>query len=239
MGRPKKNDAERAKQKAQLKKGLLPKTEIPPKTAEEQKEIDWVRMHAKPDLREKQKALIAKREAGFRPDAQAIQNRRDASPEDIQQAVYSAARRYGFKPVMTDDECELRIQNFWAEIVDQGEMPTMEKLALHLGVTRGTLTLWRNGSQGQRRSEMINKAIEVLAAVDADLVLKRKIPEITQIFRSKNYYGMSDRTEHVNINAQVSVDMRSLMSEAAMLPHAGVPVDGEYRIVSEDNDDAS
>ena len=39
---------------------------------------------------------------------------------------------------------------------------------------------------------MIKKAKQILANIDAELVLSRKIPETTYIFRSKNFYGMKD-----------------------------------------------
>ena len=42
---------------------------------------------------------------------------------------------------------------------------------------------------------MIKKAKQILANIDAELVLGRKIPETTYIFRSKNYYGMRDNVE--------------------------------------------
>ena len=45
--------------------------------------------------------------------------------------------------------------------------------------------------------EMIKKAKEILAAMDAELVSKGKIPQVTYIFRAKNFFGMQDQQELV------------------------------------------
>ena len=45
-------------------------------------------------------------------------------------------------------------------------------------------------------ADMVRKAKELLAAIDAELVASRKIEPITYIFRAKNYYGMKDKVEY-------------------------------------------
>ena len=44
---------------------------------------------------------------------------------------------------------------------------------------------------------MIKKAKEILAGIDAKLVSQGKIPQITYIFRAKNFFGLSDKQEIV------------------------------------------
>ena len=44
---------------------------------------------------------------------------------------------------------------------------------------------------------MIKQAKEMLAAMDADLVSNNKIPQVTYIFRAKNFFGMKDQTDVV------------------------------------------
>ena len=44
---------------------------------------------------------------------------------------------------------------------------------------------------------MIKKAKEILAGIDAKLVSQGKIPQITYIFRAKNFFGLSDKQELV------------------------------------------
>ena len=91
-----------------------------------------------------------------------------------------------------------RLNEFFQRIHDTGEIPTVEKMCLALGIHRQTAWQWKTG-QGcsAERTYMIKKAYDIMAALDAELVSKNKIPQVTYIFRSKNYYGMSDQTQLV------------------------------------------
>lgn len=44
---------------------------------------------------------------------------------------------------------------------------------------------------------MIKRAKEILAALDAELVSNNKLPVVSYIFRAKNFYQLSDKTEVV------------------------------------------
>ena len=44
---------------------------------------------------------------------------------------------------------------------------------------------------------MIKKAKEILAGIDAKLVSMGKIPQVTYIFRAKNFFGMKDQQDLV------------------------------------------
>ena len=44
---------------------------------------------------------------------------------------------------------------------------------------------------------MIKRAKEIMAAIDAELVSNNKIPQVTYIFRAKNFYQMADKSEVV------------------------------------------
>ena len=44
---------------------------------------------------------------------------------------------------------------------------------------------------------MVKKAKEILAGIDAKLVSQGKIPQVTYIFRAKNFFGMRDQQEVV------------------------------------------
>lgn len=55
---------------------------------------------------------------------------------------------------------------------------------------------------------MVKKAKQILASIDAELVSSGKIPQVVYIFRSKNFYGMSDQQEIVvNANQNSEMDM--------------------------------
>ena len=70
-------------------------------------------------------------------------------------------------------------------------------MCLALGTYRDAVWGWERGEKGSVRAEMIKKAKFILAAMDAELVQQNKIPQVTYIFRSKNYYGMKDQQEVV------------------------------------------
>ena len=53
------------------------------------------------------------------------------------------------------------------------------------------------GLKATKRAGLIKRAKHVLAAIDADLVLKGMINPVAYIFRAKNYYGMKDQQDVV------------------------------------------
>lgn len=102
------------------------------------------------------------------------------------------------RPVMTDEECIQILQALFQRCADTGEMITVEKMALALGVNMVTLNVWENKNiGGPRRSEIIKQAKLAIQAIDAELVLTGKIPAVPYIFRAKNFYGMKDQTDVV------------------------------------------
>lgn len=99
--------------------------------------------------------------------------------------------------VQSDDECADRLNEFFKRINETGEIPTVEKMCLALGTVRQTVWDWEQGSKGKTRADIIKKAKEILAALDAELVSNNKIPQVTYIFRAKNFYQMADKSEVV------------------------------------------
>ena len=121
-----------------------------------------------------------------------------AEPAEISQIIRNNFQYFNRKPPKDDDECAERLNDYFRECQEQSRMPTVENMALALGVTRGTLWDWENGRrQSSTRADMIKKAKEIMASIDADLVSKGKIPQVTYIFRAKNYYGMKDQQDVV------------------------------------------
>jgi hypothetical protein len=68
-------------------------------------------------------------------------------------------------------------------------------MCLALGTVRQVVWEWEQGKLTPARADMIKKAKEILASLDAELVSKGKIPQITYIFRAKNFFQMSDKQE--------------------------------------------
>lgn len=145
-----------------------------------------------------------------------------ASKEDIKQITGNILYWYKRDIVKTDEECAERLDEFFTHINETGEIPTVEKMCLALGTTRKTVWEWENGrTNGGRRSAMIQKAKEILAAIDAELVSHGKIPQVTYIFRSKNFFGMRDQTDIVvtpNNPLGESVTAEEIAEKYAELP---------------------
>lgn len=104
--------------------------------------------------------------------------------------------------VTDEDVCNSFNWYFREYIPLVGVFPTIEGLALSCGVDVDTLRGWANGryQSSDIRCGIAKKGIGILAELDAQLVQKGKIPQVTYIFRSKNFYGMQDavKVEHVS-----------------------------------------
>jgi len=129
-----------------------------------------------------------------------IAHNNTAKPSEIADIVRNSLYWYNREIVKTDEECLERLNEYFTRIVENEEIPTVEKMCLALGTTRKTVWEWEQGSLGSARSNMIKKAKEILAALDAELVSKGKIPQITYIFRAKNFFGMKDNQEMTLVN---------------------------------------
>ena len=125
-----------------------------------------------------------------------------ARPEEIAKAVHNAYQYFNRPIVKSDEECAERLNGYFKDCVEQQMLPTVENMCLALGTVRRTGWDWENGiSCSAERTNMIKKAKQILAAIDADLVSSGKIPQVVYIFRAKNFHGMVDQQE-ININAQ-------------------------------------
>ena len=120
-----------------------------------------------------------------------------ATPSEISEILKNVLRWYPMEIVKTAEECAERLNLFFKTVQETGEIPTVEKMCLALGTVRNTVWAWEQGSLGPVRMHMIKKAKEILAAMDAELVSKGKIPQITYIFRAKNFFGLVDKQEYV------------------------------------------
>lgn len=120
----------------------------------------------------------------------------DTTENDISRIVSESYQYFNRQPPKSDDECCDRLNAYFKQCTETGQIPTVEDMALALGVTVATLWDWENKrSQSPIRSEMIKKAKGILQGIDAKLVAEGRIPQITYIFRAKNFYGMRDQQE--------------------------------------------
>ena len=106
----------------------------------------------------------------------------------------------GLKPVQSDEELCERLNFFFNECARTQQIPSVEKMANCLGYHHTTLWDWENGRRkgfSPATAEIIKKAKQILAAVDADLAQEGKIQPVVYMFRSKNFYGMTDKQDIV------------------------------------------
>ncbi len=82
--------------------------------------------------------------------------------------------------------------------MEAGQILTVEKYAMALGITRKTFNEWQQGRVGSNpwRSTYLQKVVDFIAAQDGQLVMEGKIRDVAYIFRAKNFYGMQDKVEH-------------------------------------------
>ncbi len=120
-----------------------------------------------------------------------------AKREEISQIIQESYQFFNLPKVQTDEECAERLNQYFQLCAERGQIPTVEDMALALGTIRQTLWEWEQGSKGAARRDMVKKAKEILAGIDAKLVSQGKIPQVTYIFRAKNFFGMRDQQEVV------------------------------------------
>lgn len=120
-----------------------------------------------------------------------------ATKPEMQAMIGNVLYWYNRPIVQSDEECAERLNEYFKRINETGEVPTVEKMCLALGTVRQTVWDWEQGSKGKARADIIKKAKEILAALDAELVSNNKIPQVTYIFRAKNFYSMADKSEVV------------------------------------------
>ena len=123
----------------------------------------------------------------------------DAKKEDISRIVMESAQYFNRKKVETDEECAERLNDYFRQCWAEGQIPTVEDMCLALGTVRSVVWDWEQGrgNASRARSDMIKKAKEILAGIDAKLVSEGKIPQVTYIFRAKNFFGMKDQQETI------------------------------------------
>ncbi len=121
---------------------------------------------------------------------------RQVPESDISRIVRESYQYFGRKLPKDDDECAERLNDYFKQCNDEGQLPTIEDMALALGTTRTTLWQWEHErTQGPVRSNMIKIAKQIVAGIDAKLAAEGKIPQVVYIFRAKNFYGMKDQQD--------------------------------------------
>jgi hypothetical protein len=107
---------------------------------------------------------------------------------------------YQKPPVRSDEELQERLNDYFMRCGRTGQVPTVEEMCMSTGWTMDYVNEWvsgRRGGVGDSSGAIVKKAKEFLKTFDAKLVVSGKLNFLAYCFRAKNYYGMSDKTEHV------------------------------------------
>lgn len=155
----------------------------------------------------KPKAITANKENPIEAETVSVEKKHSTPPfmktqtsatkGEVGKLLASTTKWAKYPPVKTDEECAERVQLYFEECVKAGELPSVEDLSLALGTDRRRVWEWEQGKKGPIRSDIIKKAKEILAAFDAKMAQNGKLNPVLYIFRSKNYYGLKDQTDHV------------------------------------------
>lgn len=112
-----------------------------------------------------------------------------------------------------DIAVENRVNEFLQISSESGELVTIEKLSLALGVTTSTLRTWKNGDGvSPQRKHLIEQCYELIHAFETTLAFEGSIDKTMYIFRSKNHYDMVDRkdvivTQEDSLGEKVDLDI--------------------------------
>jgi hypothetical protein len=103
-------------------------------------------------------------------------------------------------PPKNDEELCDRLDWFFATCAETSQLPTVEKLCLALSWSRQYVHDLETGNRkgfSPATADILKKAKNLIASLDAELAQEGKIQPVVYMFRAKNYYGMRDQQEVV------------------------------------------
>lgn len=108
---------------------------------------------------------------------------------------------FNLPPIDTKDpkQVEERVNFYFTKCIQDDIKPTVNGMALSLGVDRTTLHNWNNNRVGQRdeQCKIIQNAYRVLEMLWEDYMQNGKINPVSGIFLGKNHFGYKDQQEIV------------------------------------------
>ena len=136
--------------------------------------------------------------------------------------ILEVSRAFDAPPKNDEELCE-RLDWFFQTCQETQQLPTVEKMCLALSMPRSTVFDWEAGNTrglGPDTSDIIKKAKNLIASMDAELAQEGKIQPVVYMFRAKNYYGMKDQQDVVvtpNQNSDFQ-DRATIEAKYAELP---------------------
>lgn len=124
----------------------------------------------------------------------------DEDRELVKKLVGEVLVEYRKPAVTNDQELAERFQDYFYRCSQTGQVPTVEEMFLSTGLPWDFLIDCEYGRRpgfSRLTAEVIKNAKVFMRTIDAKLVTSGKLNFLAYCFRSKNYYGMSDKTEVV------------------------------------------
>ncbi len=129
--------------------------------------------------------VVKKKTRGLKPAS--LDANFKGEPSDISRAIINATRYIKATPCKTDEEFGERIERYFEECTIEGIIPKWETLGLALGITRQEAWNIATGRKGSPvRQKMMQRAKDILAAIDAELVQTGKVNPVVWIFRAES-----------------------------------------------------
>lgn len=103
---------------------------------------------------------------------------------------------YSQTKVKSDEELVERLRYYFAYCAENDIIPTIEEMFMFTGYDIESVRNWETGRArgfSPETNGIIKKAKNFLSVFDAKMVVTGKLNPVVYIFRSKNYYGMSDQ----------------------------------------------
>lgn len=101
-----------------------------------------------------------------------------------------------------------RTELYFRDSFECGDLLTWEKYCLSIGYSRQAIGNWMTGYEQcpleprHVALAIFQKAKDILANYDAEMLLVGKLNPVSYIFRAKNYYGMKDVQEKVTLKQE-------------------------------------
>lgn len=127
------------------------------------------------------------------------------------------------KPVRDNEELLSRIVEFLSVCEEEKQLPTVEKMLLAIGYLKKTIDGWYAGNTkgnewvNAQTLEIIEFGKQTIAAIDSELVQTGKTKEISWVYRSKNFYGMTDEGQKNAVAEETSSATKEQLEAAAKM----------------------
>ena len=113
--------------------------------------------------------------------------------------ILEVSRAFDAPPKNDEELCE-RLNWFFRTCEATNQLPTVEKMCLALSWSRQHVFELEAGNRpgfSVDTRDIIKKAKNLIASMDAELAQEGKIQPVVYMFRAKNYYGMKDQQDVV------------------------------------------